>query len=415
MSRISKWCSGLLLTGFLCVAISLSDVAVAQGLMTEATYNRLERVYGLMDEERFTDALEAARSARDRARNDHERAVIAQVLGFIHINMENYRDALDQFLAALEVEDALPVNPTLNIKANVEQLYGQFEEWERAIEYVDRYIDLVEKSEDRDHAPSRIYLVGAQAYMQMERWREALPYLLKAIEYDDEPREGHYRALLSIYFELNEYENAVDALETMLGYWPDNMNYWFQMFSLQVELGNDQEALSVLKLAHRKGLFDSETHYVNLYRMYMLEGAPYKAGQVMEDGIQAGDIPRNEQRVDMMSRAWIQAQEYDLAIGSLEMLSEIKGDGTADLTIAQLEQERANWDGAFEAANRAYERGGLDDPGRALLLAGRAAAERKDYDQALAVFERAMDYDESREQAGQWVNYIEEERAILGN
>lgn len=411
----SRLLAHVLVPGVLCMLMAIPGAAFAQGMMSEATYNRLERIYSLIDEEEYDEALSAARSAEERARNDHESAVIAQVLGYIYISKEQFRPALEQFNKALETEGALPVGPTLNVTMNIAQLYAQFEEWQRTLEYVDRYLDLVEQDEDREEAPARVYLLGAQANIQMERLRPALPYITKAIEVADEPQESHYRALLGIYFELEEYRNAVDTLEVMIGYWPNKMSYWFQLFSLNVELGNDQRALSVLRLAHRKGLFDSETHYVNLYRMYMLEGAPFDAGEVLEDGMESGEIPRNESRVEMLSRAWIRAEEYDRAVETLEMLSEIKGDGTADLTIAQLEQERANWDDAFDAAMRAYERGGLDDPGRALLLAGRSAAENKDYERALAVFERAMEYDEAREQASQWVNYIEEEQAILGN
>jgi tetratricopeptide (TPR) repeat protein len=402
-----------LIAGLL-VMLFVAGPVLAQGLMSQTTFNRLERIHDMMDEDDYESALRNSNIARERAQNDHERAVIAQLIGYIHINLENYEDALDEFIKAVDIEDGLPVNPRLNTIVNITQLYAQFEDWEKSLEYVDRYISIYESADLDDEPSSRVYLIGAQANMQLDRMRDALPYIRKAIELEDEPNENYYRALLSILFELEEYRDAVETLEVMVGYWSDNMTYWFQMFSLNIELGDEQEALSVLKLAHRKGLFERETHYVNLYRMYMLEGAPHDGGRVLSDGIDEGVVPRNEARLEMLSRAWIQAQELDRAIEVLEELADIQDHGKSDMTIAQIAQERADWDLAIAAATRAYEKGGLDEPGHALLLAGRAAAESKDYDQALAIFERATNYETSRNQANQWVNYIEEERAILG-
>ncbi|MDQ2069466.1 tetratricopeptide repeat protein [Natronospira bacteriovora] len=404
---------GALVTGLL--LLFLAGPVLAQGLMTQQTYNRLERIHDLMDEDEFEEALNRLGTARERAQNDHERAIIAQLAGHLHIMLENYREALEEFERSVEFENGLPEDPLLNTISNIAQLHIQFENYEKTLDYVNRYLRIVENSDEKEDAPSRIYVIGAQANMSLDNMRAALPFITRAIELEDEPRESYYRVKRGIEFELEDYRAARGTLESMIGYWPDNMEYWFQLFSLNVELEEEERGLSVLKLAHRKGLFERETHYVNLYRMYMLQESPFEAGQVLQEGLDNGTVEHKVQHIEMLSRAWIQAQEHDRAVEVLNVLAEMKDTGDPELTIAQIAQERAHWEDAYSAAMRAYEKGGLDEPGRALLLAGRAAAEMKDYDEALAAFEAATNYEDARNQARQWLSYIEEERAIMSN
>lgn len=408
----SAVCRRALAVLFLALGLSLSSTAFAQGMMTEQTYNRLERAYEAMDEEDYETAREWLSAARERVSNDHERSVVAQVSGFLYLNVEDYEAALEEFRSAIEY-GGLPLPRQLTTISNVAQLYTQFEEYNNALEYVERYLDLVEESEERDNAPPRIYLIGAQAHMQMEQYREALPYIRNAIELSDEPNESHYRVLLAIHFELEQYAEGVRVLERMLGYWPDKMTYWFQLFSLNMQLERDQAALNALAVAYRKGLFETESHYKNLARMYMVQEAPFEAGEVLTAGLEAGVVDEDEDNLKMLSRAWIRAKEYDRAIGVFRQLAEIDETGEPYLRIAQLHQQRAEWDQAYEAAMQAFERGGLDEPGESLLLAGNAAVRNKNYDRALSAFNRAAEYEDSSEQASQWISYIEEEQALL--
>jgi len=411
LSRIMTRLKVLGLAGL--VSVLFAGPVLAQGLMTPQTYNRLERVHDLMEEEEYEDALNRLRTTRERAQNPHEEAVIAQLFGYVYINLDRYEDALEEFKIAAEIEeDGLPEDRRLGVMQNVIQLYTQFEDYESALDWVDRYLIAVDESEDREEAPSRIHVMAAQAHMQLEQFREALPFITKAIELADEPEEQYYRVKLGILLELEDFGDAADHLEAMVSHWPEKMDYWFQLFQVSWQLEREETALSVLKLAHRNGLFESEDHYVNLFRMYMMEGAPYDAGMVMEEGMEAGDVPRNERRVQMLSRAWIQAQERDRAIEVLQELAELQDSGESHFLMAQIEQERGNWDSMREAALEAYERGGLDNPGNALLLAGRGAAEAKNYDEALAIFQRAMEYERVQNQASSWVQFVQEEQNL---
>ncbi|MCP1726144.1 tetratricopeptide (TPR) repeat protein [Natronospira proteinivora] len=395
------------------VSVMFAGPVLAQGLMTSQTYNRLEQVHDFMEEEEYEEALDRLRRARDGAQNTHEEAVIAQLFGFVYINLERYEDALDEFKTAAEIEDnGLPEDRRLGVMQNVIQLHLQFEQYRDALEWVDRYLAVVEASEDKEEAPSQVHVMAAQSHMQLEEFREALPFISKAIELEDEPNEQYYRVKLGILFELEDFRDAAEHLEDMVSYWPDTMDYWFQLFQINWQLDREDTALSVLKLAYRKGLFDSEDHYVNLFRMYMMEGAPYDAGVVMEEGMDAGEVPRDQRRMEMLSRAWIQAQERDRAIAVLEELAELQGTGESYYLIAQIEQERGNWEAMRSAALEAYDRGELDEPGNALLMAGRGAAESKDYDAAMATFQRAMEYERVQNQASSWVEFVQEEQAL---
>jgi tetratricopeptide (TPR) repeat protein len=393
-------------------ALLAAPQAVGQEqLMTQQTFNRLERIHDAIDEENYEEARQLIERLKDRTQNDYERSTVLQTSGHLYVVQDDYDRGIPEFERALRI-GRLPPRQNLNLLQNLAQLHALQENFERSLDYVIRYIDMVDEVEDVKPS-ARIYVFGAQAHMAMDNFREALPFIKKGVELADSPNESWYRVWLAIHVELGEYRDAAGVLEMMLEHWPDEMPYWQQLFSMYMELGQEQDAMGALAIPYRNGLFKEQSHYVNLARMHMLFDAPYEAGRVLEDGMRRGIVEENTRHLEMLGRAWEAARETDRAVAALHRLAERKDDGSSHLRIAQLEQQRANWDAVIAAARQAVERGGIDHPGRPLLLWGMAAAEKRSYDEALSAFRRARADEDTRDKAEQWIAYVQEEAAVL--
>jgi tetratricopeptide (TPR) repeat protein len=78
---------------------------------------------------------------------------------------------------------------------------------------------------EEDPIPDAYMLIGS-SFAELDRFDDALPYVLKAIEKADEPRENWYMLALAIHFQRDRYRDAAAVLTKMLQYWPDKPRYW---------------------------------------------------------------------------------------------------------------------------------------------------------------------------------------------
>ena len=406
----------MLLVPLVLVALAVVPLSVFGGdddseMLSEATFNRLERIYDALDEEDWDEARDRIENLLERVRNDFEKAVVLQVSGNVYLEQGEYDQGRDELIRAHEL-GKLPSEQTARLLDNVFTVHAMQEDFEGAIEWGEKYIEFARDVEDYSIDTNRFTLM-AQAHMELERFRDGLPWIKEAIDRADEPEERDYRIWLALHFELEEYREAAEVLERMVGHWPDNMQYWSNLYSIYFELDDEESALDTLAVAHRKGLFENEDHYLHLYRLYLFQDVPYEAGRILQEGLDNGTVERTVENMQRLSRAWLSAREWDEARNALEQQGELEGSGEPFFTIAQIEQQRGNWEQAAEAAERSYELGDFDRPYRALMVLGLSHFNMGNHDESLAVFERAREYEEAEERASEWIEIVDEERRIL--
>lgn len=381
-------------------------------MLSERTFSRLERIYELIDEEQYDEARsQIDRLAERVANNDFEHAFVLQLSGNLYIQREDFESARDELVRAYEL-DALGDDEVANILDNIFMVYAQMDQFADAVEWGKRYVEHGDAMEEYTVDPDRTRLIG-QLLFELDRLEDSLTWFRDTIERREEPEEQDYRLLIGVYFELERYADAVAVLEVMVGYWPEEMDYWENLYGINMELEREEDALDALAVAHRKGLFDESSHYISLYQVYMLHGAPYEAGHVLAEGMDRGIVERDSDHLSYLSRAWLGAREWDRATDVLAERAELEGNGEPYFMVAQVEEQRGNWERVIEAAERAYELGDFDRPYRALMRMGAAHFNLRNFDAAVASFERAREYEDAADQASDWINVVQEEAAVL--
>jgi tetratricopeptide (TPR) repeat protein len=98
----------------------------------------------------------------------------------------------------------------------------------------------------------------------------------------------------------------------------------------------------------------------------------------------------------------------------LAKAAELEENGSLYVRLAQVNLQLGRWGDARDSLNKAFEKGDLNDEGQAHILFGIAAANDKKWDAAMRAFDRAENFEGTREVAGKWKGYIQREKARLG-
>lgn len=378
----------------------------ASETMSESVYRRLSNIQENLAAERFDEVITALRRLQNSSLNDYEEALVLQTFGFAYIQTDRLRQAIEYFEKSLALE-SLPGEAQQGMLYSLASLYAAEGQYRRAIDTMRTWFRY-----EADPIPDA-YLVIATSFVELQQFNDALPYVQKAIELAEEPREQWYMLELAIYFEQKQFRNAAGLLKTMLGYWPGNGKYWDMLASTYLELGQDKNALDTLMVAYRNGLIEDKSRLMTVVQLNLSQNIPFEAGSILEKELAAGRIDETRKNLEILLQAWISAKEYDRAAKTIDRLGEYVDDGKIFMRKAGIHNELGNWAEVIRAANQALAKG-LEDRAEAHTLAGMAYAELREYDEAIAAFRRAQTTgdDKQRRNATEWIAYVREQSTL---
>lgn len=393
----------------LLLALSLPP-SLAQGgdasqyTVGQYAYEKLSEANEAIAEEKFAEARAVLEQmAEKRGLNPHEQALLYQTLGMLEAEQENYAGAARHVEKSLALQ-ALPPDQQLRMTYNLAQLYVATEQFDRAIPLLEKWFAQTENPQ-----PLSYYQL-AGAYVQAEQSEKALAPARKAVELSESPKESWIQLLVALYFEKREYAKIRPLLEQLVERFPKK-TYWMQLAAVYSELGEEKKSLAVHQIAYEQGLLDRDAEIRMLAQLLLFHELPYRAGRVLEKGLEDGVVEADASAYELLANSWISARNYERAIAPLERAAELSKSGDLYVRLAQVQMERERWDEAVAALRAAIEKGGLDDPGRPHLLLGICSFRGGNLDGAERSFQRARQFEVFRHDADLWLRQVERERA----
>jgi tetratricopeptide (TPR) repeat protein len=381
---------------------------VSAGALDEWTWRQLNAVYEEVGDARYDEAFDDLTAMLERSGRDrYLQSILNQALGQVEWARGRYAPSLRYFERAVEL-DALPDETHAALLFQIAQLYYA----EDRIEEAQAKLELWFCSVPPGKVTSSAYVLEAGIHARREDHAAALEAIEKAIAMDESPKEDWYLLELAAHYELEQYSEAAATLETLVANWPDGRRYWLQLAQVSERLGRDRRALAVLALAHRRGLLDRENDISYLSALYSKMELPYKAAEVLENGIRTGIVDGTGANWTRAGDAWYAAAELERALAAYRAAGRASGDGDIDLRRAHILIDLQRWPAAVKALDRALSKGGLDDrrTGEAFLLRGMAHYSLDNHDGAAADWQRAGGYETASDAAAQWLNHLREKR-----
>lgn len=367
--------------------------------MSEGTYADVQASMELLAAKKYNEAIEKLTKIADKG-SAYEKAVVNYNLGFAHSSKEDHANATKAFAKALSF-NALPRAQSEQLKYNLGQLYivaGQFDDGIKTLQ------DYIANACGNVAAEAHIFL--ANALTERKRFDEALPQIDLALSKAKEPKELWLQMKLAISFEQKNYKGCADALVQLIGLVPAKPDYWKQLSSMFYELKQDAESVAVLALAERQGFVQKPNEVKNLYSVYMMLELPFKAGMLLQDAMEKGRVPNDEANLESLADAWINARESVRAETTLKKLAGIAEKGDYYFKLGAMYGDDERWKESKEMLVKAIAKGGLKRQGDAWMRLAVAEHGLKNTPAAIAALQKAVGFDETRKQAGEWLRHL---------
>jgi len=374
--------------------------------MTELVYKRLSNIHDQMGENELDDAIAGLQKLERQRLSKYEKALVLQTFGFVYAQRGNEAAAIKRF------EESLATN-SLPATAHQGMLYSLA----GLLAAEARHLDSIKTAREwfryeESPQPAAYMLIGA-SFAELERFDEALPYVLKAIAKMEKPNEGWYMLALAIYFQQEKYRESANLLVTMLQLWPDKPKYWEMLAGSYLELEDDKRALDTMMLAHNNDMLLKPTQLRALAQLSLMRDIPYSAGVTLDESISKGTLEDNEDNLKLLLQAWLSAREYDRAVTVINRLAPYAEDGQYFLQAAQIYNELGDWQKVVDNTTKALD-AGLEKSVDALLLMGTAYSELGEYDRAIRAFKRVQQVGDTRHRrnAESWMAFVDEKRQL---
>ena len=245
------------------------------------------------------------------------------------------------------------------------------------------------------------------AYLQLKRYKDALPLLQRAVASNPNADESWLQALYAAYANTGQSKAALPVLEKLARRNPGNRDYWLALAGVLHEAGQKERALAALELASRQGHLQSPEERLQLVGLTAQLGAPFEAGSLMHAWLEKGELPRNAQNYERLAGLWVAARESSLAIDALDQAQALAGDPGRSLQLGQLHLDRDDYAAAATELNAALGEARIDRAGPVLLALGMASFNAGNADGAREAFTGAQRFPQSAAAAQQWLQFLD--------
>lgn len=382
----------------------------AQGAIDARTFDILNAAQEKTARGAYDEAIALLDSVRGSDRlNSYARSQMWNFYAYIHASQEQYHKAVEAYRKLLAEPDA-PEGLKLNSKYTLAQLYFQLEDYDAVIDFMERWLIEVEKPTSTAH------IMLTQAYFQRGAHDDSLRHLEQAVQLEKAAgrkiREGWLRLKVAIHFENNDLRNVLNGYRDLLLLYP-RISYLRQIAGLYGELDQQLRRLTAFDAVYLAGRMSRQSDLLNLAYMYLGQGVPYKAGQIIEAGLESGRIRPGAENVEVLADAWAQANEYKRAIPALQRAARLSDKGLIYARLAGVYFDAGDFAQAADAAREAARKGGLRREDNNRMLLGMALFNSGKYEDAVQAFRQAKKFRRSFASARKWEQYTLSEIARL--
>ncbi len=371
----------------------------SQFLLTEKTYKVLEAAQTLIAEDKYVAAGKQLKSLLTKVKDKpYEQAVVQQTLGYLYSNQENYKQAAIYFQSALS-SNALPDKVGHNLRYNLAQLLIADEQYKKGIAMLELWLTAEAKP------ANSAYVLLASANYRIKKYKSVVKHISTAISNDSSAKEAWFQLLLSAHLELKQYKSAIKVLERLLTSYPYKKSYWQQLTALYLQQNKEFTALAVRMLSQRLELGDGKT-LVRLADMYRYLHIPYKSARLLNDAMDKGVIEADFDNLIRLADSWLAAKETEQAVAVLQQAGLLDNSGESDFKQGQVLIGLEHWQQATAALTVSLEKLSGKRVGTANLLLGMAYYYLDDFAAAKASFNKAVKYENERNQAAQWLRHL---------
>lgn len=372
-------------------------------------YERLAEAQTLAEAKDYAGAAEILNDmiSEDgkRALNSYELANVYNLHAFLSYAKEDYPGSLRYYEKVIAQPD-IPLAMEINTRFTIAQLYFVQGKWQQGIDALLVWFDLSEQPN------ADAYVLLAQGYYQVKKYDLALKNVETAISMHETagklPKEQWYNLARFLYFDKDDFDSALDVLNTLLIYYPKK-DYWVQASHLYGEKKDDKRELALMEAAYEQGFLDRSSELVRMASLYLNAEVPYFAGSVMQRGFEDELIDDKSKNYELAGSSWAQAREVAKSIPMMEKAAAQSDEGELYVRLGNVYLDGDQFSKAADSVQKGLQKGGVKRPDQARLVLGMSYFNLGEYDKARRAFREAGKDERSAKYSQQWLKYITSE------
>ena len=347
-----------------------------------------------------------------QALNSYELANVYNLHAFLSYANEDYPQSLRYYEQVIAQPD-IPLAMEINTRFTIAQLYFVQEKWQQGIDALLMWFEMNEKPN------AGAYVLLAQGYYQVKRYDMALDNVETAIAMHEGegklPKEQWYNLARFLYFDKEDFDSALDVLNTLIIYYPKKQ-YWVQASHLYGEKKDEPRQLALMEAAYEQGFLDRSSELVTMAYLYLNAEAPYYAGSVIQKGFADELVEDKSKNYELAGSAWAQAREVAKSIPMMEKAAAKSEEGELYVRLGNVYLDGDQFQKSADSIIKGLNKGGVKRPDQARLALGMAYFNLGDYDEARKAFRAAgkdgasrKEWQRSQQMAQQWIAYVTSE------
>ncbi len=356
----------------------------------------LNKAFELLNNGKDDEAAPIIQKVLDNSRaTPYAHALALQAQGQIAYNKQDNDTAIKQFRAAYDA-DALPNNTQFSVLYEIAQLQVQGEKYQDSLNTLDEFFKGtggVNKGEP--------YALQANDYYRLGKFQPAVDSIKKALSLTDKPGNNWYQILVASYSELEQYDQAADALKQQLAKTPDDPQLLHLLAAIYIKGNHNDEAVAVLADERKKGLLTSEDDYKLAAQIYDQSDRAKEGAAFLQEGFDKGVVKPSYAMYKLLGDSYALGQDDMKAIDAYAKASALSKDGDIDYMRGSLLLNNDRAKEAVEALKQAIAKGGLKHPGETYILLGDSYNQLDDTANARTAWQKAKAYPSAQKMAAQ--------------
>jgi len=255
-----------------------------------------------------------------------------------------------------------------------------------------------------------LLFLKSHVFLMQEKFSEARIAISAAIRLSKAdsipPKEDWLKILYTCFFHQGEYENMVATLRQLLELYP-KAQYAYKLghgFNLTKRT---RSQLVILETLNDLTPFLRPTEISALANLHLLHETPYKAAKILESGIDLNILESSEKNLQLLSYAWLEAKETQLALKPLARAASMSSHGNLHLQLAQLFINQEKWTKAADWLTEGIKKGNLKSMADANIMLGVVLFNQKKLAAARLAFIKAIDTGDKTITASKWIERID--------
>ena len=373
--------------------------------LSERSHRRISRALEKLAEENYVEAIDLFKKLFESSKDRNVRSQVAKYIGIAYAQQNNTKDATVYFEKALDLGKGYLQHKELqDLTQNVAAMHYSNDNKPQSLKFLERWL----KNSNVDN--HQVFLLYAAILFDSGRLKDSVCPAYWAAKVAKKPSKSAFGIMLNVHFEFKEYKGTIAILKQLILDFPKEKRFWRNLASVYSSQDMIDDALVVMEMFYVQGLMETENDYKLLSSMFAYRDIPYRTAAILKEGLDIGLVKDTGKNWKNVASNFHIANELDRAIEAYGKSAAKTESGENDLKQAELLADTGKYKRAIQVFDKALSKGGLKEPGGALLRKGLAYYELKQYNRAIATLGKATKYKKWRKRAVQWTGYVKNQK-----